>query len=575
MGLMDSALNIGRSALLGYQNALQVIGNNISNAGSPNYTRQTPGLTPLNGPGVAEGMRPGAGVALTSLKRNLDEALENRVRAAIGESQEAQTRQQALGLVEGLFDPTTGLQLDARLADFFNSVNDVQNTPSDPAIRELVVASGVTLADSLQQMRTRLGELSDQFNEDIESLVGQANDLASRIAELNTEIVSTESTGAPASALRDQRDALLRDLSEIVDVRVRMQADQTVNVYIGNEALVQGGASRGFDISVKLDGQRRRDTLVFADNNQQVAVGTGKLGGLISARDEQTFARIDDIDRLASAVIYEVNRIHADGQGNAGYTELTSTNAVDDPTAALNASAAGLPFMPQNGSFYVAVTDAASGTTTSYQVRVDLDGIDEDTTLESLVADINTNVEGLNAEITIDNRLRLTGDNGKSFKFGYDGAGQREDTSNLLASLGVNTFFEGSSAADIDVNENLRRNADLLATSSSNLAGDGTNAARLTLVADTASSLLSGVTISDFQTSITGSVAVASAGARGDVAATESVLASLQAQKENISGVSLDEEAIELVKFERAFQGAARFVSVVDRLSAELISLVS
>ncbi len=575
MGLMDSALNIGRSALLGYQNALQVVGNNISNAGSPNYARQTPGLTPLDGPGGVGGMRPGAGVAMTSLKRNLDEALENRVRAAIGNSEEAGTRNQALGLVEGLFDPATGLQLESRLAGFFNAVNDVQNTPADPAIRELVVASGVTLADSLRQMRARLGEFSEQFNDDIESLIVQANELASGIADLNTEIVSTESNGSPASALRDQRDSLLRDLSEIVDVRVRMQPNQTVNVYIGNEALVQGGASRGLAVSSKLDGERRRDSLVFADNNQQVAVGTGQLRGLIAARDEHTFGRIDDVDRLARAVIFEVNRIHADGQGVAGYTELTSSYVVDDPTAALNASAAGLPFAPQNGSFYLSVTDVASGTTTSRQIQIDLDGTDDDTTLESLVADINANVDGVSAEITIDNRLRLSADDGKSFTFGHDGERQREDTANILASLGVNGFFEGTSAADIDVSQGLRSNADLLATSATNLVGDGSNAARLTLALDSASSLLNGLSISDYQTSVTGSVAVASASARGDVEAADSVLASLQAQKENISGVSLDEEAIELVKFERAFQGAARFISVVDRLSAELIALVS
>lgn len=575
MGLMDSALNIGRSALLGYQNALQVIGNNISNAGSPDYTRQTPGLTPLNGPGVAEGMRPGAGVAMTSLKRNLDEALENRIRAAIGDVEEATTRQQALGLVESLFDPVTGLQLESRMADFFNAVNDVQNTPADPAIRELVVASGVTLADSLNEMRSRLGELSGQFNDDIESLVEQANELAARVADLNTEIVSTEASGSPASALRDQRDALLRDLSEIVDVRVRMQPDRTVNVYIGNEALVQGGASRGLDINIKLDGERRRDTLVFADNNQQVAIGTGRLQGLIAARDSQTFSRISDIDRLASAIIFEVNQVHADGQGLAGFTELTSAYAVDDPTAVLNASSVGLPYVPQNGSFYISVTDGATGTTTSRQIQIDLDGNGDDTTLESLVADINATVEGVTAEVTIDNRLRMMADNGKTITFGHDGEIQRRDSSFALASLGINTFFEGSTSADIAVSEDLRRNADLLATSATNLVGGGTNAADLALVLNEDSSLLNGVSISDFQTSITGSVAVASASARGDVEASSSVLSSLQAQKENISGVSLDEEAIELVKFERAFQGAARFISVVDRLSAELISLVS
>ena len=86
MGLLNSALNIGRTALLGYQGALQVIGNNISSAGTENYTRLTPQLSPLQGDTLTGNLKPGAGVALSGIQRNIDEALESRVRLAIGRS---------------------------------------------------------------------------------------------------------------------------------------------------------------------------------------------------------------------------------------------------------------------------------------------------------------------------------------------------------------------------------------------------------------------------------------------------------------------------------------------------------
>ena len=84
MGLLNSALQIGRSALLGYEGALQVVGSNISSAGSADYTRLSPQLDPLQGNLITGDLQPGAGVALTAIQRNIDEALEGRVRLAIG-----------------------------------------------------------------------------------------------------------------------------------------------------------------------------------------------------------------------------------------------------------------------------------------------------------------------------------------------------------------------------------------------------------------------------------------------------------------------------------------------------------
>ena len=153
---------------------------------------------------------------------------------------------------------------------------------------------------------------------------------------------------------------------------------------------------------------------------------------------------------------------------------------MDDPTAALNDSAAGLAVAPSNGSFFIAVTDDATGTVVAYQIDVDLDGLGgNDTTLASLVTDINATVEGVTASVTTDNRLQIDADVGFAFNFGHDGQESRTDTANLLAALGVNTFFDGSTAADIQVNAFLAANAAMLAGSTANLDGDGTNAGRL------------------------------------------------------------------------------------------------
>jgi flagellar hook-associated protein 1 FlgK len=575
MGLINSALQVGRGAILTYQSALQIVGNNIANAGNADYTRQTAGLSAVNGTPLAEGMRPGAGVALTSLQRNIDESLENRIRAAMGAAQSADTQRRTIAQVETLYDPLTGVDVQNRLTGFFNQLSEVQNNPTDVATRDLAIAAGVSLADSLQTMRRSLTELGGSFNDEIEALVEQANSITDKIAQLNTDIVTSEANGSPASALRDQRDALLKDLSELVHISVRQQPNGSTNVYLGNELLVQGGVSRGLTLNSRVDGQFQRDDLAFADTNSQVLKPGGQIGGLITARESFAFSRISEIDRLASAVIFEVNKVHADGQGLVGLKEVTSDYAVDDPTAVLNSDDADLPFAPQNGSFYISVTDDATGVTRSYQIEVDLDGIGEDTTLQSLAADITASVDNVSASISVDNRLVISAENNTSFTFGHDNQTQREDSSNTLAALGINHFFTGSNAADIDVSESVKSQPLMFAASTVNLVGDGANAGRIAGVADVASDLLSGVSVLDFFNVVTTDVAVESAQARDRADATRSVLGSLETQRENISGVSLDEEAISLVKYERAFQGAARFVSVVDRLSAELIALVS
>ncbi|MCP4247620.1 MAG: flagellar hook-associated protein FlgK [bacterium] len=576
MGLVNSALQIGRSALQSYQSALQVTGNNVANAGNPDYTRQTLGLAAVHGTALPEGLQPGAGVALNELKRNLDEALENRLRAAIGGRESAGAVQESLGRIETLFDEINGEGVTSRLTTLFNSFSDLQNAPADLAIRDLVVANGAGLADGLQSVRDQLKDIGGDIDAQIGELVERADELAGQVADLNSEIAASEAGfNSSAHALMDQRDAVLRELSEIVDVTVRPQPDGGIYVYAGSEPLVLGGVSRGMTFETTLEDGFERTSVQFGDTSGPVPLGAGRLQGLITARDEHAFGRIDAVDEFAAALIFEMNRVHSEGQGLTAFDSVTGTYIVQDTTAALNSDEAGLAFAPQNGSFYIAVTDLTSGTVVADQIEVDLDGIgDDDTTLESLVADINAEVTGVTAEITAGGRLKIEADAGFAFSFGHDGVEFRNDSSNVLAALGINTFFEGTNASDIAVRSGLVASSSQLAAATVDLEGDGSNAGRLSALATAASELLGGATVVEGYNRISNAVAQAGASALDDVEESDAVLSALRAQKDAISGVNLDEEAIELLKFERAFQGAARYITTVDRLLSEMIALV-
>ncbi len=574
MGSLNSALQIGRSAILSYQAALQVVGSNVSGAAEPDYTRLTPGLDPLQGPTLGRDLQPGAGVALTSIQRNIDEALEGRLRLARGALASAAQQQTALARVETMVDNVNGTDVATRLTTFFRAFDDLQNAPEDAATRDLTIAAGAELAGALHDLRDQLGALGVDLDGQIEDLTATVNDLAARIARFNREITTAEAGGrGQATGLRDQRDALLREMSDLMDITVRQQADGAFNVYAGSEALVQGAQVRPLVAVTSTDGEFERTSLRFADSNAQVNPRTGRIAGLIAARDRHAFGQIAAVDELARAIIHDVNRIHADGQGLVGFKTVTGAQDLLDVAAPLDAATAGLAHAPRSGSFYVTVYDDATHTPLAYRINVDL-AAGGGMSLTDLVDSFNAQVTGVTAAITSDHRIAFAADNGHSFVFGFDGQQARADTSGVLAALGVNTFFSGGSARDISVNSVLASNPLLIAAAAENLSGDGVVAGRIAALDSMPSGRPGGLTLPRQYEALTTNVAVTAAAAHDAQLASSTVLSTLQTQKESISGVNLDEEAIALVKYERAFQGAARYVSVVNDLISQLVTLI-
>jgi len=421
MGLITGALQIGRSALLAYQSALQVVGNNVSNAASSSYTRQTPVLTPATGVILPEGFKPGGGVALSELRRNVDESLEGRIRNATGNLAGSVLRQDMLGRLEGVINELTETDLSTLLQKFFNAFSEVQNHPDDITARSMALTAGESLAHEIQRQRTETFGMRDELNRDLASTAVEANKLVEQIADLNVRVTATESSSAGgASALRDQRDALLRELGEMLQITTREQPDGGFNVYVGNELLIQGGISRGLTSTLETTGGEPKTVVRFADNGGPVPLLGGRMAGMVASRDVDLVGHVAALDSLADALIREVNQVHAQGQGLDGYTGLLGVHDVLSSTAALNSTQAGLQITPRNGSFLITVTDQSTGTASTVRINVDLDGIGAEETLQSLAAQINANVSNVTATATADNRLRLTAATGFDFSFSQD-----------------------------------------------------------------------------------------------------------------------------------------------------------
>jgi flagellar hook-associated protein 1 FlgK len=559
---LNSALQIGRSAMVAAQAGMSVAGNNMANAATVGFHRQTLHLAPTRGEIIGRNAQVGRGVDINSIHREIDTALQSRFRDAVSQHSSNLVDQRFLTAIETLQNELTDNDLSSAMSVFFNSFSELANNPEDNAVRSVVIQEGGNLANRIASMRSDYNVVLEEVDRSLENTVTQANDLLDRIAAINGQITQTEGPGGEAASLRDQRDILIDQLAEIIDVNVIEQPNGSMDIHVGSTPIVLGGVSRGIELrTVSGDGFNNVSLRVAADGTFLQPAG-GSLGGLMRQRDETIRPAIDALDTFTNQLIFQVNRLHSQGQGRSGFTSVTGTQIVQDTTANLNAGAANIPFQIENGSFFIHVTHADSGTRVTQQINIDGDAM----SLDDVVAAINAQAPNVNASISANGQLQLTAATGYEMSFS-------DDSSAVLAALGVNTFFTGSNAADIDVNQIVIDDPNMLAAGAGHVEGSNDTARGIADMQDTAFSELGGRSLREYwQTQING-LATKTAGANAAVESSALVKGSLAAQAQAVSGVSLDEESINLLQFQRQFQAAARFISIIDETLQTLLSI--
>lgn len=578
MGL-TSALQIGRSALTASQLGIQVTGQNMANFATPGYSRQLMGLAPARRDQSMLGLSVGQGVQVRGINRAVDAALVDRLRAGVASEGAATSRLNLMSQMEATLNELTGQDLSSELSAFFNSWSERASLTESSST---VVQQGQKLADFMGRTRSELERQRTQIDRELQAVVSHADQLLSEVGRVNKEIAAAEVGGAKANTLRDQRDQLVTELSSMMDVSVIEQPSGTLDVMIGSIPVVLGGDSRGVELRRRsVDGEMQVSVHAKADGSR-LDIDSGQVGALLEGREGSINRVIDELDTLAAELIFQVNRIHSTGVSEAGYTSLTGSTPVapGDTGRSLNSpnnlSLAELPFSPQHGSLLVHVRDAAGQLNTT-QINIDLDGrgaggVDttaDDMTLEEFVAALD-GVDGMNASLTPDGRVKLDSAPGASFSFA-------EDSSGVLAALGINSYFTGSDAATIGVRQDLRDSPSQLAVGAIDSAGslvDNGAAMAMTQLQDQSLEALGGQTIRGAWTSSVQRIGVETDAALTGAEASRTVREGLEAQRAAVSGVSLDEEAINLITYQQAFQGAARLVSMVNEMQQILMNLV-
>jgi flagellar hook-associated protein 1 len=582
---LTSAFQIGRSALQASQIAIQTAGNNMANAATPGYSRQLVSLFPTADHNYGS-FFVGRGVQIGAVRRQVDSALQARLQSSVSQQSFTQSNLQLLADAEAtlnaLADPETGANVGLGLSRFFNAWSNLANNPNDPAFRAPVAQQGQMLATQLRDTRARLVEQRTQIDQDLNTAVSTANDLLSRIANINAEIVRADGATGNANTLRDQRDALVGQLAELMDVNTIDQPNGTQDVFVGSTPLVTAGTSSGIQLTMVSTATGAVPRISTTDG-EGLDINAGRIGSLLVNRTGLADDTLNRLDAMASQLIFQVNRAHSVGYGTAALTDVTGTRttgaadyglAFNDPA---NATYANLPFGPTNGSFLVTMTNTSTGAAETVRVNVDLDGIDstgaagfaDDTSLTTLTASLN-GISNLSASITSDGKLRITAASGYKINLS-------DDSSGVLATLGVNTYFTGTDASDIGVRAELVSNPGLLATGRID-AGQPVDNAAARAIADVriaALTALGGATLSSYWDDTTTSIGTRTAAAHVASDAATIVKDNLESQRAAVSGVNIDEEAINLITFQRQYAASARFISVVDEMTQTLLALTA
>ena len=578
MSLTD-AIQIGRSALSAAQIGIQVAGNNMANAATPGYSRQVARYLPARGDQSIPGIQIGNGVLVRSVQRQVDNALQGRLWNGGSDFFSAATKSGIFSQIEAALGELGDHDLSSELSAFFNSWSERGNQTQSSAA---VVQQGDRLAGFIKNLRSQLVDQQRQIDDQMGATVSRGNELLRQVAQLNGTIAQAEVSGATANTLRDQRDGILSELASIMDINVVDHGQQGVDVLVGSTPVVLGGAVRELQVKRTVVDGETQIAIATAADGQTLNITSGALGALVGSRVSAVAGTIDKLDRLASQLIFEVNKLHSTGVNAAGLSSTMGTLAfgASDRNLALNDAGnqitSRLPFAAKNGYFTVNVRNKDTGAVESVRINVDLDGINaggaagttDDTSAADIVAAIGA-IPGLTAGFTADDKVSVQAATGFDFSFA-------DDTSGAVALLGLNSYFKGTDGTDIGVRADLVSDPGLL-TAGRMVNGQFVENGTAMEIAGLQSRGLPGLDGQTLQGLWRESVQeVAGQASAADTAARASavVLESLESQRAGISGVSIDEESINLLEFQRQYQAAAKVISTAQELTNILLGIM-
>ncbi|MCE4554817.1 flagellar hook-associated protein FlgK [Roseateles cellulosilyticus] len=313
---MAGLLSLGARAMFANQAALQTIGQNIANANTPGYSRQSVVLTTSAGQFTGAGFF-GKGVDVKTVERSHNDFLTKEAAATKATASADSTRADQLSRMEKLFPPgTDGLGYAA--SQFLNAMVDVASRPSDPSARQVALGRANELAVRFSNAGQQVNDLQAGVVSDLKANVSIVNQLAQQIANVNDQISKTRGTGHTPNDLLDQREQLISQLSEHIAVTTLPADDDTVGVFIGGgQRLVLGAQASTLQVSP--DSYDSLRAVVSLNESGQIrpldesVLTGGSISALLQFQNKDLQDAKNMLGQLASAIGTRVNEQNALG----------------------------------------------------------------------------------------------------------------------------------------------------------------------------------------------------------------------------------------------------------------------
>jgi flagellar hook-associated protein 1 len=551
------SLNIGKIALSNNQIALDLVGKNIANANDPAYARQRLHITSTV-----------AGNVVNRIEQAVDESLQKDMIREQGQLSYYSKQADILKQIESSINELTDSDLSSSLDNFYSSLEQLSLDPQDLSLRETVMQSAQQVTDTFHLVGNSFLQLSQRVDQEIGDHADVINHLLERIASLNVEVAQREGgvNDSPAVDIRDKRRELLDELSKMMNITTSEMSNGAVLVQSEGRTLVFQNESRG----VYIDNNDGTTRLRYSSDNSYVEPKGGSLGGLLSARKDIINPRNAELNQLAAEFAWQMNLVHNTGRGLNGLTSVTSNtriqpNYIDKPLnlAKVDAYSLGQQFLPQNGTLTLQMRNDVSGDMEESNIDITLVG-DKQMSLQDLADQLNQ-IEHMTASIDNFGHLSLKSESGFSFFI-------EEDTSKVSAFLGFNNLFTGNDALTLKLNEDIVNDVSKFAAAKSNSAGDNTNL--ISLIQTKQNKLSNGQTLSQHYESYVSKIAALTNRITSLSDNQERILSDVTDRRNAFSGVNLDEEAANLLRYQQTYQAAAQYISVQNQLISILFQAI-
>jgi flagellar hook-associated protein 1 len=564
-------LDIATRALRTQQTLVDISNQNIANANTPGFSRQEavvketlPYPIPVFRQSGAAGQL-GTGVDVTTVNRSRDTFLDYQYRNQTAQQGRWDAQAKTLQDIEGVVNEPSANGISTLMTKYWSAWQEVANSPSDVSVRANLLEQGKALTDAFQSTVQAFQQQQRDVDQQLKLSVDDVNNFSQQIANLNTQISQVETAGMKANDLRDQRDLLVDKLSQLVKVTTVESSEGSLSIYLGGHQLVDRSAVHPMGLDTTSSQFAKVIWQQDPAPNNQVTLADGKMAGLVQSRDGILQDRIDNINALAGRIIQSVNAIHSAGVGVDGTGGLNFFTGTDATNIAVNSA-----LTPQNVA-------AARMTGSGPYSHADGDASNA-IALAALQNSVTQRSAGLDNGQTVGAAQLLGVDVGaaapnKTFTFSV-GAGPTVSVSDGTSTVAA-TWTKASNQPD---GSSPTQDIYTLDT--------GQMGVRVTLMVPAGTPLsnafsgLNGQTVStagpttsnDQYAQEVASIGVLSTTAQGQSKNQQVLISQLTQQRQQVSGVSIDEEATHLIQYQHAYQAAARVISVMDSMLDTLIN---